>query len=385
MQLTKTSALSKLRKLEKRIRIVRGGSSAGKTIAILLILIDYAIKNAGKEISIVSETIPHLRRGALKDFLNILKGLNRYDDNKYNKSTLKYEFSNGSYLEFFSTDQPDRLRGARRTDLFINECSNVSFDSYQELSIRTSGNIWLDYNPANLFWVDKELIGQPDTEFVTLTYKDNSSLPKSIVKEIEKAKEKAKTSTYWANWWKVYGLGQIGSLQGSVFENWRLGDFNPDHIPTIYGQDYGYSNDPTTLIEVAIDKKKKLIYAKELLYKTKLTTSEIANINIRHAGDSLIVGDSAEPRLIQEVRSKGCNLVATKKGKDSILTGIKIMQDYDIVVDHKSSNMVKELNNYRWLDKGNKPCDDHNHLIDALRYAVFYQLSNPNKGMYYIS
>ena len=173
MQITKTLALQKLRELNKRVRIVRGGSSAGKTIAIISILIDYAIRNKGKEISIVSESVPHLRRGALKDFLNILKGLYRYDDRKFNKSTLKYVFSNGSYIEFFSTDQPDKLRGARRTDLFINECNNVSFDSYQQLAVRTSSNIWLDYNPANLFWVDKELIGQQDANFITLTYKDN--------------------------------------------------------------------------------------------------------------------------------------------------------------------------------------------------------------------
>ena len=185
MQIEKTLALNKLRQLNSRIRIIRGGSSAGKTVAILLILIDYAIRNKGQEISIVSETIPHLRRGALKDFLNILKSLNRYDDRKYNKTTLKYEFSNGSYIEFFSTDQPDRLRGARRTDLFINECNNISFESYQQLSVRTSNNIWLDYNPTNLFWVDKELIGQEDTDFLTLTYKDNNSLPETIIKEIE--------------------------------------------------------------------------------------------------------------------------------------------------------------------------------------------------------
>ena len=169
MIVKKTIALDKLLNLKQRVKIVRGGTAASKTISILTILIDKAIRNKGTEISIVAETVPHLRRGALKDFLNILKGLNRYDERKFNRSTLKYSFSNSSYIEFFSTDQPDKLRGSRRTDLFINECNNVPFEAYQQLSIRTSGEIWLDYNPTNLFWVDKELVGTADTDFITLT------------------------------------------------------------------------------------------------------------------------------------------------------------------------------------------------------------------------
>lgn len=381
----KTTAINKILSLNKRIKAVQGGTSAGKTYGILPILINTAINTPMIEISVVAESVPHLKRGALKDFKKMMHSKNNWRARWWNATDKKFNFPNGSYIEFFSADDDAKLRGARRDVLYMNECNNMSLHVYTELSARTKGDIFLDWNPTSEFWFHDQLQGDEDVDFLILTYKDNEACPQSAIDFILKAKDKSKTSKYWANWYKVYGLGQIGSLQGSVFENWRLGDFNPDQIPTIYGQDYGYSNDPTTLIEVAIDKKKKLIYAKELLYKTKLTTSEIANINIRHAGDSLIVGDSAEPRLIQEVRSKGCNLVATKKGKDSILTGIKIMQDYDIVVDHRSSNMVKELNNYRWLDKGNKPCDDHNHLIDALRYAVFYQLSNPNKGMYYIS
>ena len=228
MEVNKTEALLKLRKLDNRIKIVRGGTSAGKTICILLILIDYAIKYDGREVSVVSESIPHLRRGALKDFLGILKGLNRYKDGQFNKSTLKYTFTNGSFIEFFSTDQPDKLRGARRTDLFINECNNIPFEAYQQLVVRTSGEIWLDYNPSNLFWVDKELIGKPDTDFLTLTYKDNDSLPLTIVKEIEKARDKASTSTYWANWWRVYGLGEIGSLEGACIPEWKEIDNVPN-------------------------------------------------------------------------------------------------------------------------------------------------------------
>ena len=274
MQVKKTEALNKLRKLDKRIRIVRGGTSAGKTICILLILIDYAIKNKGREISVVSESIPHLRRGALKDFLGILKGLNRYKDSQYNKSTLKYVFTNGSYIEFFSTDQPDKLRGARRTDLYINECNNVPFDAYTQLAVRTSGTIWLDYNPSSLFWVDKELVNKEDTNYITLTYKDNNVLPESIVKEIEKAKEKGKTSSYWANWWNVYGLGQTGSLEGVCIPDWKEIDTIPFEARLLaYGVDFGY-NDPTVVI--SLYKWNDSYIADEVFYKSNTVLRDLS-------------------------------------------------------------------------------------------------------------
>ncbi|MEN8835998.1 MAG: phage terminase large subunit, partial [Polaribacter sp.] len=304
MQVTKTKALYKLRQLNKRIKIVRGGTSAGKTICILLILIDYAIRNEGKEISVVSESIPHLRRGALKDFLGILKGMNRYKESQFNRSTLKYTFTNGSYIEFFSTDQPDKLRGARRTDLYINECNNIPFDAYLQLVVRTSGDIWLDYNPSSLFWVDRELIGKEDTDFVTLTYKDNDSLSDSIVKEIEKAKEKAKTSTYWANWWKVYGLGELGSLEGACIPDWKEIDMIPTEARLLsYGMDFGYSVDPTTLI--ALYKWNDSYIYDEVLYKKGMLNRDISRFleanNIREN----IVADSAEPKSIAELQGYG--------------------------------------------------------------------------------
>ena len=388
MQVKKTKALTKLRSLNSRTKIVRGGTSAGKTICILLILIDYAIKNKDKEISVVSESVPHLRRGAYKDFLGILKAMNRYKDVQLNKSTLKYTFTNGSYIEFFSTDQPDKLRGARRTDLYINECNNIPFDAYQQLIVRTSGNVWLDYNPSSVFWVDKELIGKEDTDFVTLTYKDNDSLPVSIVNEIEKAKDKGKTSTYWANWWRVYGLGELGSLEGACIPDWKEIDTVPNKARLLgYGMDFGYSVDPTTLI--ALYKWNDAYIFDEVLYKKGMLNRDIHRFleasNIRES----ITADSAEPKSIAELQQYGNNIHGVSKGRDSVVYGINLINQNEIFVTSRSKNLKRELAGYVWAkDKeGNtlqKPTGEHPDCIDAARYVLTDQLENPNKGNYYI-
>jgi phage terminase large subunit len=375
----KTTAQSKIAALRKRIRIVQGGTSSSKTFSILPLLITYAVNTPRSEISVVSESIPHLKRGAVKDFINIMVMTGNYKDSSFNKSDLKYKFSNGSYIEFFSVDQPDKLRGARRDVLFINECNNVNFEAYNQLAIRTKKFIYLDYNPTSEFWVHTELMNDADSEFIILTYKDNEALDAAIVKEIEKAKEKAKTSNYWANWWKVYGLGQVGSLEGVIFSNWKITGKIPIDAKLLgYGMDFGFTNDPTTL--VAIYRYDGKLIVNELLYRTGMLNSDIIKVlNDLKIDREVIWGDSAEPKTIEEIRRSGFNIKPVEKGSDSIKFGLDILQQFEILVTDDSTNLIKELRSYTWdTDKTgktlNKPIDAFNHAIDALRYFAMMEL-----------
>ena len=387
MEFIVTTALKKLLRLQKRIKVVRGGTSASKTFSILPILIDRAIKTPNLEISVVSESIPHLRRGALKDFLKIMMALGRYNDNQFNKSTLKYTFGNGAYIEFFSVDQPDKLRGARRNVLYVNECNNVDFDSYYQLAIRTSGEIWLDYNPSAVFWVDREIINQDDVDFITLTYLDNEALPETIVKEIESAKVKAETSAYWANWWQVYGLGQTGSLEGVCIPDWQEINLPTEARLLCYGMDWGYSNDPTSLI--AMYKYNDAYIFDELIYQKGLLNSDISDLLKTNGVEDIVYADSAEPKSIAELNSYGHNVLPVSKGRDSIVYGLNLINQNKVYVTSRSKNLINELRNYIWMtdkqgNKLNKPIDAYNHAIDAMRYAMTSQLENPNKGTYYV-
>ena len=382
----RTTATNKVLALKNRIKIVQGGTSASKTYSILAVLIDKALRKDGLEISIVAESIPHLRRGALKDFIKILKWTNRFNDQQLNKSLLTYQFKNGSVVEFFSADDASKLRGARRDILYINECNNVTFESYNELAIRTKREVYLDFNPANEFWVHKELKHEPDADFIILTYKDNEALDQSIVTIIEKNRDKAATSNYWANWWRVYGLGEIGSLEGVVFDNWKEIDKLPEDARLIgIGLDFGYTNDPTAAIEVYNWNGKRIV--NELVYNTGMLNSDIARILPTAV---TIYADSSEPKSIEEIRRFGKTIKGVTKGKDSIKYGIDVMQSQEYLVTKQSTNLIKELRSYCWdVDKHgvtlNNPAGGNDHAIDALRYHEMENLGlNSNYGQYNI-
>jgi len=382
----RTTAINKILALKKRIKIVQGGTSAGKTYGILPILIDRAAKTPNTEISVVAESIPHLRRGALRDFLKIMKAIHRFVDERYNKSLLKYEFSNGSFIEFFSADDASKLRGGRRSILYINECNSVSFESYNELSIRTKDEVFLDYNPTAEFWVQTELEGQEDADKIILTYKDNEALDIGIISQIEKNIKKAATSNYWKNWVRVYVDGEMGQLEGVVFSNWKRIDTIPTEARLIgIGMDFGYTNDPTSIIEVYKLNETRIL--NEITYQTGLLNSDIAKLLPKNVP---VYADSAEPKSIRTIQLAGITIKGVTKGKDSINYGIDVMQREDYLVTSQSTNLIKELRSYCWdTDKTgkrlNKPIDNFNHAIDAVRYHEMETLGmNKNYGSYSI-
>jgi phage terminase large subunit len=381
--LQRTTAQTKISQLRKRVRIVRGGTSSSKTFSIIPMLITYAVQNPKCEISVVSETIPHLRRGAIRDFLKIMDMVGMYDPAKWNKSSLTYTFSNDSYIEFFSADQPQKLRGARRDVLFVNECNNIDWESYYQLSIRTRKFIYLDYNPVREFWVDSELIGDPDSEMIILTYKDNEALDQSIVAEIEKAKEKGKTSRYWENWFRVYGLGEIGNLQGVIFSNWQTIDKIPEDARLLgCGVYFGYTHDPTAIVAVYEYNGQRIV--DEVAYRTGMLNSDIAKALPNFVP---VYADSAEPKSIDEIKRYGIRIKGVTKGKDSINYGIQIMQSQSYLVTSTSTNLIKELRNYCWDTDAqgrtmNTPTGIH-HGLDSVRYFEMMSLGiKANYGNY---
>lgn len=366
-----TTATNKLLALTKRIRGVSGGTSASKTISILLILIDYAQTHKNELISVVSETMPHLRKGAMRDFENIMKEHNYWLDSAWNITNSVYEFDTGTKIEFFSADQSDKVRGPRRHILFINEANNVSYNTYEQLEIRTEKIIWLDWNPVSEFWWyqgedgTKGVKEQEDVDFITLTYLDNEALPESIVKTIEAKKDKK-------YFWQVYGLGQLGEAEGKIYTDWQQIDTIPHEARLERrGIDFGYTNDPTAIVDIYYYNGGYIL--DEVAYQKGLTNKQIADL-INNLDKTLCIADSAEPKSIDEIKSYGVNIIPCIKGKDSVKQGIQFVQDQRLSVTKRSLNLLKEYRNYLWdTDKDgkiiNEPIGIFNHCMDAIRYG----------------
>ena len=388
---------------DTRYFIITGGRGSSKSFGVgtFANLLTFEV---GHKILFTRQTMTSAHLSIIPEFQEKIDLMNANHLFEVNKTEITNKNTNSQIIfrgiKTSSGDQTANLKSLQGVTTWILDeaeelTDKATFDKIN-LSIRKKGKqnrVILILNPASKeHWIYKRFFesagiaegfnGIKDSvTYIHTTYKDNiDNLDQSFIDEIERIKlsnPKKYNHTILGGW--------LDKAEGVVFTNWQFGEFNPNNLQTSFGQDFGFSIDPTTLVEVAIDKSKRIIYVKEHLYKPKLTTSEIAHINKTVAGNGLIVADSAEPRLIAELKSNGCNIIATEKGAGSITAGIALLQDFKIIVDPNSSNIAKEFNNYVYSDKkSGLVVDDYNHVIDAIRYNVFYHLSNPNRGNYSI-
>jgi phage terminase large subunit len=372
--------------LDSKAKIVveQGGTRSGKTFNILMyIIFHYCQKNKGKTITICRKTFPAVRSSVMRDFFEILKTHNKYDEAYHNKSNSEYTLD-GNIVEFISVDQPQKIRGRKRDFLFINEGNELDFEDWQQLVFRTTEKIVIDYNPSDEYhWIYDKVLNRDDVEFYKTTYLDNTFLDLSIIKEIERLKETDE------QYWQIYGLGEKGISKATIFNYYEVPQIPIDAELVSFGADAGYTNDPSTLVSVY--KKDHNLYIKEHLYRTMMTTSDLStHFKQEGVGRNPIYFDAAEPRLIDELRRMGHNIQPSLKGRDSVNAGIDLLKRFKIHLVSSDDNLIMEFRNYKWVtDKTGKltntPVDKNNHLIDAVRYATYSIMSRPNFGKYAVS
>lgn len=380
MKYSVTTSVEKIQSLfsdeDYRIIIEQGGTSAGKTISTLWVLLDYALTNGNKIISIVSDTFPNLRKGAMRDFLDICRETDVLEIATWNKAESTLLLPNGTIIEFFSCDMMGAL-GARRDVLYINEANRISWDTFSQLEIRTREKIIIDFNPVNKFWAHTELIEKKrkDVAFVKLTFEDNEALDENTYNAIL-----ARKGDGTSNWWRVYGLGEIGSLEGNVYEGWTPAEaqwIEDNGIRLRYGLDFGFANDQTGMLDIyQMKDEPNAIGVIERLYETGILGSQYAQkFEIIGVDPStLITADGARPEIIAEIRQSGYRCIAADKGPGSVKRGIDRVQAKKIYYCGK--NLEHEYLTYAWRKKKStgevldEPQDGNDHLMDALRYAI---------------
>lgn len=346
-----------------------GGTRSSKTFSLNQVI--YTLAAQSKEpliLSIVSETMPHLRKGAMRDFLFFLKSNNLYFEKNHNKSENIYEV-NKSIIEFFSVDTPGKVHGPERDYLFVNELQYIQYDTFFHLAQRTRKQIFADWNPVSEFWVYPEYIENKqyknDQTIIHSTLYDNPFLAEEIKTDILRRAERD------MNYKRVYLDGLIGQLEGIIYPNWSYGEFDTS-IPSGFGLDFGFHPDPDAMSRIAVDERRRKIYAKECFYANNLQISELKE-NVKAFADrrDLIIADSEDPRMIQELRNSDLNIKPIKKYDGSVLEGIRLVQDYEIITDKESINLIKELRNHTWNDKkAGIPNKGFNHLLSGIRYYV---------------
>lgn len=387
---------------DSRYYIITGGRASGKSFSVnlMLVLMTY---EANHTILFTRYTLTSAYVSIIPEFIEKIELLDKFDDFHITKDEI-INIRSGSKIVFkgiktSSGDQTANLKSITGVTTWVldeaEELTDESTFDKIDLTIRETKNqnrIILILNPTTKehwiyqrFFEDKGIqegsnIEKDNATYIHTTYQDNlKNLSESFLKQIEELKIRRPLKYKHA----ILG-GWLDKAEGVIFKNWSIGQFKRVGV-SVWGQDYGFSNDPTTLIETNIDTSNKRIYLKECFYLPSLTTSEITRLNHQHTKGGLIIADSAEPRLISEIRAKGCNVKPSVKGQGSVTYGISLLQDYDLIISDDSINLIKELNNYSWLErKSNTPIDKYNHLIDAVRYAVSFQLQNPNRGKYTI-
>lgn len=303
----------------------------------------------------------------MRDFLLILQAHNYFKDSRWNKSDFTYTFETGSKIEFFSVDQPDKLRGARRDRLFINEANNIPFDAFEQLEVRTQEFVFLDWNPVSEFWFYTDVMGKrDDVELIKLTYKDNEALSQEIINSIEQRKNRA-------GWWKVYGLGELGEVEGKIYKDWQIIDEIPHEARLErYGVDFGYTNDPTAIVALYYYNGGYIV--DEIAYRVGMDNPAIADVLINQPR-ALVVADSAEPKSIDEIAAYGLTVAGALKGADSVRYNIAVVQEQRMSVTKRSVHVIKEYRNFLWkVDRDgkilNEPETEFKHSMDAIAYSM---------------
>lgn len=352
---------------------LQGSARSSKTYNVLIWLIVYCLSHPNTRLSIVRATLPAIKGSVLVDFKEILQRMGIYNERSLNKSELIYTFANGSWAEFFSTDSEQKLRGRKRDILFVNEANELGYIEWQQLKMRTTRLSIIDYNPSfsDEHWICETVNQDPRTFHSVTTYLDNPFLEQTVIDEIESLREKNQSL------WQVYGLGQQAVIEGLVFKHFGICETIPPHVRHRFiGMDFGFTNDPTAICEVALDGN--ALYIDEIAYRTQMLSSDIITTLRETAPKMRIISESADPRLIQEIYRAGIDIHPVKKFPGSIEAGLSKMQEYRIIITKRSTNVAKELRNYtyrqdkdgRWL---NVAIDCYNHAIDAVRYVVMEQ------------
>ena len=374
-----TTGLKKLKPLfvdSKRYLVAQGGMRAAKTYSMLMLIISWCQTNADKVATVASMSYPHLSRGAIRDFQTIMKAADIWEPERWNQSSKIYTFGNGTILEFISVDNMS-AHGPARDLLFVNEANDMDFQTFQNLAFRTTGKVIIDYNPTHEFWAHQLVKDEKDNaDFIILTYKDNEALAPSIRKAIESRRPKPGEEP--SNWWTVYGLGQIGSLEGNVYSGWTpISEVPSDYVLRRYGVDFGFTNDPTAIVGVYENENGDIILD-EKLCETKVLTPQLVSI-IKELPDGLYVCDNARPEIIAELQANGIRAIPCNKTAGEKLNGkrynIELVQRRQIKYTSRSKELEREYLSYAWRKKKtgeyiDEPQDGNDHIMDAIAYAI---------------